>query len=619
MSQQTVKMRFDPNTIEHLGVQLYHTMPPVIAELVANAYDADAKHVRISLEDRGEKKIIIEDDGHGMFLKDLELKFLKIGRNRRTEEGQYSESGKRKVIGKKGLGKLSFFGIARHVKIATRREGKENVFELDWDEIVGSDNEYEAPVHNPNAPCPTDTSGTTITLTSIKKKSAFDPDNLAVSLAKTFSVFNEEDFKVEIIHNGGAPIGVRNELKYENLKIEHEWKFPYSGIDSQYENAGEITGKIISVQRSAVLKAPMVGVALFSRGKLVNNHEFYELGASSHGYRYITGWLNVDFIDDWEEDVIGTNRQSLNWENEKTSALREYLKEAIKKIYNEDREKRKQNREQAITEKTGVNAEEWIIRLPSHERQLARGIIDPLIEDENIDEAKAADLIQFVQHAFEFEAFKKFAADLKTQDANSTQFLDLMKEWQLVEARELYRLAIGRITTIEELSKHIDNDAREVPTMHKFFKEFPWLLDPRIMEFKDEVTYSNLLKENYPEQELEEKNRRIDFVCTNMAGSRFIIELKRPGHKVTRRDIGQALEYRVFLEQKIGNESRQRVEAFVIGGSLSDDRLDKDRMDSESRAGKIYVRTYHELLENARKYHQEFIEKYEKLQNLSGN
>ena len=50
-------MHFDPNTIEHLGIQMYSTLPPVIAELISNAYDADAKHVKIHLADVGEKFI----------------------------------------------------------------------------------------------------------------------------------------------------------------------------------------------------------------------------------------------------------------------------------------------------------------------------------------------------------------------------------------------------------------------------------------------------------------------------------------------------------------------------------------------------------------------------------
>ena len=31
---KNLSMRFDPATIEHLGIQMYSTLPPVVAELV---------------------------------------------------------------------------------------------------------------------------------------------------------------------------------------------------------------------------------------------------------------------------------------------------------------------------------------------------------------------------------------------------------------------------------------------------------------------------------------------------------------------------------------------------------------------------------------------------------
>ena len=108
-------MTFTPNTIEHLGVRLYSTLPPVLAELIANSYDADSSEVRIELNDSGAKEIIIKDNGHGMSFEDINKKFLRIGRNRREEESSQVSIGGRHVIGKKGLGKLSFFGIAHMI------------------------------------------------------------------------------------------------------------------------------------------------------------------------------------------------------------------------------------------------------------------------------------------------------------------------------------------------------------------------------------------------------------------------------------------------------------------------------------------------------------------------
>ena len=36
-------LKFEPKTIEHLGVKMYSTLPPALAELISNAYDADAR------------------------------------------------------------------------------------------------------------------------------------------------------------------------------------------------------------------------------------------------------------------------------------------------------------------------------------------------------------------------------------------------------------------------------------------------------------------------------------------------------------------------------------------------------------------------------------------------
>ena len=616
-AQQTVKMSFDPNTIEHLGIQMYSTLPPVIAELVANAYDADASRVKIVLKDDGDKKIIIQDTGHGMSFADLEAKFLKIGRNRREGNKQYSESGKRRVIGKKGIGKLSFFGIANHVEIATLRNGKENRFEMDWDDIKQSGDEYEIPLTKYDEPCDGKRSGTRVTLTAIRRKTPFAPNALAVSLARAFPVFDEQDFKAGIIHNQEQPIEVTNEMKYDSIDSEYEWEFPYSEVDTQYEYANRIAGKIISAKTPVV--SSMKGIALFSRGKLVNTHEFYGEKASSHGYAYLTGWLDVDFIDDWEQDVIGTSRQSLNWENEGTSELKDYLQKVVRKIYSERRKRIEEKKKQEIKEKTGMDVDEWLTALPKHEQALARKLVNQIIGNEGIDTEKSGGLVSYVKDAFQFEAFKEFATEIaETDDIDSGKFVELLKEWQLVESKELYRLSIGRISTIEELSKHMEENSKEVPTVHRFFKEFPWLLDPRIIEFRDEVTFSRLLKEKYPDKELEESDRRIDFVCTSVSNNRFIIELKRPHHTINEKDIDQAARYRTFLANQIGNEpaSASQIVAYVVGGKRSQDNFAQSKIDTYSKTGEVYVKTYGELFENAKKYHQEFIDKYERLQPL---
>ena len=147
-----LEMTFMPNTIEHLGVRMYSTLPPVLAELVANSYDADASEVHIHLIDGSAKQIVISDSGHGMSYDDINQKFLRIGRNRRENNSQTSPGG-RPVIGKKGLGKLAFFGISHRIDISTRNQNICNIFSLNWDDIIHSDGTYNPTITAYNEPC----------------------------------------------------------------------------------------------------------------------------------------------------------------------------------------------------------------------------------------------------------------------------------------------------------------------------------------------------------------------------------------------------------------------------------------------------------------------------------
>ncbi|MGX2948932.1 ATP-binding protein, partial [Frederiksenia canicola] len=66
MSNNTPSMKISHNIIEHLGLKLYQNKPTnVIAELVSNAWDANAKNLKINLQDsqRDFRFISIEDDG----------------------------------------------------------------------------------------------------------------------------------------------------------------------------------------------------------------------------------------------------------------------------------------------------------------------------------------------------------------------------------------------------------------------------------------------------------------------------------------------------------------------------------------------------------------------------
>lgn len=85
LDNKVLEISFDLNTIDHLGVKLYSTIPPMIAELVANAWDADATNVEIILKDEDIKSIIVKDNGLGMtFLEEIDEKILIYQKQKRV-------------------------------------------------------------------------------------------------------------------------------------------------------------------------------------------------------------------------------------------------------------------------------------------------------------------------------------------------------------------------------------------------------------------------------------------------------------------------------------------------------------------------------------------------------
>lgn len=376
-------LKFEPRTIEHLGVRMYSTLPPALAELVSNAYDADAKNVSISLKeiDGAPESIKITDDGHGMSLHDIINKFLVIGRNRRDEGDKPSQKFRRLPTGKKGLGKLALFGLARQITIESTSDRRTNEFTLDYDVLIEQTGTYKPNWRVQNQETKAK-NGTTLILKNLKRKSSFDSQGLAKSLARIF-IF-DDNFHLTIKDPQGCKLSVDNRSKYEEIETEFEWTEEFwCPRDSDYP---EIKGKILSAEKPISPESGLRGITIYSRGKLVNAPEFFSESTSSHFYQYVTGFIIADFIDNLPEDVISTNRQSLDWDHPETIKFRKFLQGVVNKVNSAWRDRRKKKKNQEISEAIGVvDKDTWISKLPDEVRDSANFILNFLGEDESVE------------------------------------------------------------------------------------------------------------------------------------------------------------------------------------------------------------------------------------------
>lgn len=384
----SLSLKFDPKTIEHLGVKMYSTLPPALAELISNAYDADASEVTITfLEQNGTPiDITVEDNGTGMSRTDIQEKFLVIGRNRRKDEGDNpSVKFGRLATGKKGLGKLALFGLAKEISVDTVKDGLRNRFRLNWDALLASTATYNPHVdiedkkvsQNPR---------TIIQLSDLKRKSPFDLEAIANSLSRIFIV--DSNFKIRLKDGRGRDITISEDRRYSNVEQQFTWS-ESDLIKSDCEYFGKVkiflaTG-ITPIPPSSGLR----GVALFSRGKLVNAPEYFSDSTSSHFYQYLTGWIKADFVDLLDEDVISTNRQALNWDQPEMSKFREFLSILIARVGQDWRKRRASKKDKDVEDVTGINKEQWFSTLPPDIKTSVEAIVKKMGESEEVSETFA--------------------------------------------------------------------------------------------------------------------------------------------------------------------------------------------------------------------------------------
>ena len=133
--RQTAKFQADSALLRELGEALVGQPHIALAELVKNAYDADATRCRVTVD---EDEIVVEDNGHGMSEREFLDYWMTIGTRHKQGTGTSRVFG-RQVTGSKGVGRLAAQFLAHKLEMATVPEastGRQLMVEVDWDEAI---------------------------------------------------------------------------------------------------------------------------------------------------------------------------------------------------------------------------------------------------------------------------------------------------------------------------------------------------------------------------------------------------------------------------------------------------------------------------------------------------
>jgi len=359
--ERKYELNIDVRILELLGPNLYTNIYYVLAELIANAYDADARNVYILSYD---DEIIVEDDGKGMSYERGEVtKYLQVAAvSRRNEEDSRTEGLGRYKMGRKGVGKLAALSVSEEVLVMTVSNGEKSGFILTRHDkalmgIPDDDIKFKK-IHQ---------NGTSIVMKDPSYSLHKTPSAIKRNLLKIFPAVNN-DFQIHIIVNDQETdvlSSVDKEIgqqlcscitlgdKSKIIKSSFVNDFPEMELFVEKEahviplklknnNTGDINDYNLKIEgwigayrstRGRKLEAsdfPDNFISLYANDKMGEFNILPVVGSNNLTEAFVVGQLYVDLFELSElDDMALSNRQGYRSDDPRYIAVIDYVKKQL--------------------------------------------------------------------------------------------------------------------------------------------------------------------------------------------------------------------------------------------------------------------------------------------------
>lgn len=144
LSAEKTQFTVDAALLRELGDRLIGQPHIALAELVKNAYDADAHVCRIEIRD---DEIVVSDNGHGISEREFHDFWMRIGTTHKVEQETTRRLGRR-MTGSKGLGRLSVQYLAEETVLESTVSGSDRMLYaiVDWQNVSSGKDLETVPV-----------------------------------------------------------------------------------------------------------------------------------------------------------------------------------------------------------------------------------------------------------------------------------------------------------------------------------------------------------------------------------------------------------------------------------------------------------------------------------------
>lgn len=542
--------------------------------------------------------------------------FLVIARNRRTHPSELSV-GKRQLMGRKGIGKLAGFGIAKTVDVIsvanpTKRssdfkvaDSKCNWLRFSLDEIVGfgmsgkykpdviADNigfdEFRDLAESHGLSSQLDSlisnfqkgkGGVCVRLFDTTIKKSINPDVLLKSLARRFTVtMLRPDFTVTVNAKAINPVDA----------LPSFYDFSIGTMESPITEIVEINGekrelkfwvRFVNISDSD-WSIENAGIGIYAHGKIAQDRPFFfDLRGKEIYSRYVYGVVEADWIDQLEEDVVSTDRRSIDWETNDTEPFHEWGLKKMGEWVNAYQKWRQSLPKKEIVEK--IRAQK--INLSGQEEEaLAELLSEVFVDLGNNEEAKEKATVRIASawthaptRALTQSIWKEIVKTPQASPELLAELLQKLNESMVPEAMNLALTMSQRIGAITSMTKMIEQERTETH-LQRLIEKFPWLIDPKNEFLTANQTLRTLVKEKHvPNKESGEweigsieGRLKPDFVfLADPAVEREIViyELKGPeGSKTLQPEEYKQLSNYLEIVSRVYNYEDIKIKGVLIG------------------------------------------------------
>ena len=594
VNEEKLYLRFHGRIIDSLGIQMYQSPVAAIAELIANAWDADARNVAVTLpaDLSGQPTIIVRDDGCGMSFEQCQKLYLNVGRNRRIDDDTGRSPNGRPVLGRKGIGKFAGFGIAELLEVDTTsaENGERTVFHLDLSDLRGD--KYigtarkEVPVllHEQGSASRTTNFGTIITLKNLTLQRTPSKSRFAASMARRFLINQTADeFKVTIndlpLPEDNALMGIEYDFPADYKKNEKpEGLRIADGVGYEKIGEDEIEWRI-KFTKDTLGTEELRGVSVFCGIKVAQTPFFFNLSgglSGQHGQQYVSGQVRADYLDMLDADIITTERQRINWELQECKPLEEWGQKRVKSLLSIWKERRASDKIRRIDDKVAPFSAR-LERLKATEKRTVLGALKQMARIEALSDKQFTNLSTSILTAWEGGRLHELIEDVSSVETmDEGVLLTLLAEAQVLNALHVAEAVKAKVEIIAGLHKRISERDLE-NAVRDYIAKNPWLLSPEWETFKKETSVKNLVDAAAKEAELDRDDqweKRVDLVMSS-GRQLLIVEFMRPGLTVDRDHINRYQEYIDILRSSIA--ANTELGFGTVSGLLVADKLDRKR------------------------------------------